>query len=68
MKSIGQGISVIDLEEAGGNELLSLFAELIVRAKFGEEDIDKPDNDVVLYQMVWDELENRLNRLDKMIQ
>jgi len=60
MNEIGEGISVIDIEQASGTELLSLFGELIVRDKFGEEDIDKPDNDVVLYQTVWNELENRL--------
>ena len=40
MKKIGEGISVIDIEQASGTELLSLFGELIVRDKFGEEDID----------------------------
>lgn len=66
MKNIGEGISVVDIEKANGRELMCLFGELIYRGKFGEEHIDLPDNDVVLYQAVWDEMEYRLNMLSNL--
>lgn len=65
-KNIGDGISIKDLEEMDGEDLVDLLEEIIIRDNYGEADSDNLDSDTVLYQSVRIELHNRLTKLTHM--
>lgn len=59
-KHIGDGISVKDLEDMEGDDLLDLLEEIIARDNYGEADAENIDSDTVIYQLVRKELLRRL--------
>jgi hypothetical protein len=56
MKKIGEGISLVDIQNATNDELFVLLGEIVYRRNvFGTD-----EDDTVLYQQVAIELKNRI--------
>jgi hypothetical protein len=58
MKKIGEGISIVDIQEASDDDLMRLLDEIVHRNNV----FNTNEDDTVLYQLVWIEIVGRLEK------